>query len=104
MDPEYLRSDQNESEEIIRTERYGEGVAVITEEQYGSHSKRLRYHLTPHGDLWLICSMEYACWLCNKSGVKPLSACKACGGSAWISYGKKKNEAGGAEGIDKARN
>jgi len=104
LDPDYLRFDRDEAQDILRTERFGESVAVITKERYGTHSKRYRYHLVPNGDSWLISSMESACWLCNKSGAKPVSACQACGGSAWIPCRKSTNNAGDAEGLLQSRN
>jgi hypothetical protein len=74
-------ADVSRSEEIVRVWYSNAKAYVITTRPAGLFSK-LRYHLQPNGESWLIRCVEVRC---APACAGP--ACKACGGTGWTGIG-----------------
>jgi len=68
----------SEAETLLGVEGADMGVRVITS---GAHGKRLRYHLRPVGQSWLIWDVDVECIFCSQEGPNP--NCFWCGGTVW---------------------
>jgi hypothetical protein len=71
-------AEASEAETLLGVEAVDMGVRVITS---GAHSKRLRYHLRPVGQSWLIWDVDVECVFCSQKGPNP--NCFWCGGTIW---------------------
>jgi hypothetical protein len=74
-----------ESEKVIAVERRESDPKVITEQTFhysrGIRKIRLRYHLQPFNDGWLIRDVQSGCFVCEGRGE---SNCPYCKGKKWL--------------------
>ena len=68
-----------EAEKIINMTPVDTGASVITA---GFSPWRLRYHLRPEGQGWLIWEVATECPMCTSRGKQP--DCFLCGGTGWF--------------------
>ena len=77
----------SESEEIVEVRCSNDGEAhVITSSGIGNHQRRVRYHLQPVGDRWLIRAGEIECGICHGTGKAKngTTDCMVCKGKGWF--------------------
>jgi hypothetical protein len=80
---------ESEAETVLGVELVDTGVRVITS---GLHIMRLRYHLRPLGQGWLIWDVDVECLNCCKEGRN--ANCFLCGGTIWENKLRKGRPAG----------
>jgi len=72
--------ERSESEVIVAVSSSDSEATVITS---GFSSFRLRYHLRPGGQSWLIHCVEFECSVCH--GNSEIKHCFLCEGKGWLS-------------------
>lgn len=80
--------EQSEAEQILGVSNSDDGEVLVVTSGLGTGERRwrVRYHLRPTGDRWLIRAGELECGICRGTGKKKdgKAVCPLCNGRGWM--------------------